>query len=273
METETHLRIDELRDSLKQLRKLLGRSAANQVGANSVKEASRELVRGYFGAQRPKLLSDGLQEEDLVEFDLLFQNLLELSQKKALRATYIKTVKNAEKESNAVESLLLLKSPGAGSSPATELDDREKRFVDTLYALVPTAALSYEQACLDLKCLDRKSYRGVAAELREALRELLDHLAPDKQVVEQPAFKLEKDQDKPTMKQKTRFILRSRGKNKSVFEAPESAVDVVEASVSSLARAVYKRSSLSTHVATTLQEVKQIKAYVDVIFSELLELS
>jgi hypothetical protein len=264
---------DGLRDSIKKLRTLLGQSTTKQVAAKGVKKAARTVVLEYFDKHRPKLVVAGLQEQDLSDLDSTLQDLLELSRKNALRATYVKTVKNAEKAANAIESLLLLKRACAASSPAIKLNDRERGFVDTLHALVPTAALSYEQACLDLSCSNRKSYRGAATELRESLRELLDHLAPDKEVMNQPSFNLEKNQTKPTMKQKTRFILRSRGKNKSVYDAPESAVGVIEDSVCSLARAVYNRSSLSTHMATTLKEVKQIKAYVDIVLSELLELS
>ncbi len=75
------------------------------------------------------------------------------------------------------------------------------------------------------------------------------------------------------MKQKMRYILRSRGKNKTVSEAPEKAVEIVEEMVGALARSVYNRSSLSTHVGTTKQEVQQVKAYVDVVLGELLEIA
>jgi hypothetical protein len=108
--------------------------------------------------------------------------------------------------------------------------------------------------------------------LREALRETLDYLAPDNDVIAQPGFKLEKDATRPTMQQKVRFILKSRGKNKSQTEAPENAVSVIEERVGALARAVYNRSSVSTHVGTAKQEVQQIKAYVDVVLGELLEI-
>lgn len=75
------------------------------------------------------------------------------------------------------------------------------------------------------------------------------------------------------MKQKVRYILKSRGKNKTVSEAPEKAVEIVEEMVGALARSVYSRSSLSTHVGTTKQEVQQVKAYVDVVLGELLEIA
>jgi hypothetical protein len=109
--------------------------------------------------------------------------------------------------------------------------------------------------------------------LREALREVLDHLAPDKEVTGQPGFTLESNQSKPTMRQKVRFILASRGKGKTQTAPAEHSTAIVEQSVGALARSVYDRSSLSTHVGTTKQEVQQVKAYVDVVLTELLEIA
>lgn len=59
-------------------------------------------------------------------------------------------------------------------------------------ALVPTAALSYQQAIRDLADGGRVSYRGPAAELREVLREVLDHQAPDGEVMKSSDYKPEK---------------------------------------------------------------------------------
>ena len=145
--------------------------------------------------------------------------------------------------------------------------------MSTLAGLVPSAGLSYEQACIDLRSVSRRSYRGAAAELREALREVLDHLASDRDVTAQSGFKLEADQKKPTMKQKVRFILVSRGKGKTQTAPAENSTSLVEERVGALARSVYDRSSLSTHVGTTKQEVQQVKAYVDVVLTELLEIA
>ena len=62
---------------------------------------------------------------------------------------------------------------------------------------------------------DRISYKGTIAELREILREVLDYLAPDKEVIATPGFKLEKDRFTPTMKQRVRHVLRSRKKSEA----------------------------------------------------------
>ena len=69
-----------------------------------------------------------------------------------------------------------------------KLDGKEQRIVATLTGLIESAGRSYEQACLDLRDNAKCSYRGAAAELRETLREVLDHLAPDKEVISQNKY-------------------------------------------------------------------------------------
>jgi Predicted pPIWI-associating nuclease len=86
----------------------------------------------------------------------------------------------------------------------------ERLIVETLSRIVPAAAASYQQCLLDLGGPSRYSYRGIAHELREILRETLDYLAPDADVMASTGFKLEEDQERPTQRQKALHILRSR---------------------------------------------------------------
>jgi len=117
------------------------------------------------------------------------------------------------------------------------------------------------------------SYRGTACELREILRELLDHLAPDEGVMKAPGFKLEKDQKSPTMKQKARYILRSRRVPDNAAGTPENSISTIEDLVASLVRATHVRASISVHVASERDEVFRIKNYVDVVLRELLQIT
>jgi hypothetical protein len=90
------------------------------------------------------------------------------------------------------------------------------------------------------------TFRGTASELREALRETLDHLAPDEDVMKAPGFKLERDRKAPTQKQKVRFILRSRRRK--------------------------LRPRFACHSRrTTETEVRHLKMYVDSVLAELLQ--
>ena len=263
----------DLRGQVKQVRNLLSRARAKQVQAVSIKDASKKLVNDYFGQARGSFATKGLDNESLAGLDQWMQELLTHTQKASLKTNYTRTLKSIDQELNGMEVALVAASPINPQSGTKHLDGKEERIASTLSGLVVTAGLSYMQGCANLRDDSRHSYRGTAAELREALREVLDHMAPDKDVTGQPGFKLEADQKKPTMKQKVRFILTSRGKGKTQTAPAESTTSLVEEKVGALARSVYDRSSLSTHVGTTKQEVQQVKAYVDVVLTELLEIA
>lgn len=262
-----------LREHLKKVRNLLNRASAKQVQAQSIINSSKDLVTQYFNDTRPVFQSNRLDDESLGGLDNWMQQLLTLTQKLSLKSKYNRTVKSIEQELNGVEIALVTATTEPQTPSTIKLDGKEQRIATTLKGLVESAGLSYEQACLDLRDNTRCSFRGAATELREVLREVLDHLAPDKEVISQENFKLEKGKQKPTRKQKVRYILKSRGKNRSQTDAPESAVALVEEKVGALAGSVYNRFSVSTHISTSKQEVRQIKAYVDVILGELLEIA
>jgi hypothetical protein len=137
--------------------------------------------------------------------------------------------------------------------------------------MLPREALAYRQVLQDLTAQSRFSYRGTATELREVVREVLDHLAPNEAVMRSSGFKLEKDRRAPTMKQKARFILKARGLGESSRSAPENSVELLEEQIASLTRSVYDRGSVSTHNVTVKAEVLSFKAYADAVLAELLQ--
>jgi hypothetical protein len=138
--------------------------------------------------------------------------------------------------------------------------------------LLPSAAQSYRQAINDLADPQRTSFRGPAHELRESLREVLDHLAPDAEILKSPNFKLEPGRPKPTMKQKVRFIFKARDQSTTESAAPEDAAITIDGLVADLTRSIYDHGSLAAHVQRGRRSVEQLKRYVDVIFHDLLEL-
>ena len=162
--------------------------------------------------------------------------------------------------------------PRSAKREAVILSTDEMSILETLDRLIPSAAASYRQGLADIKGDDRLSYRGTAAELREALRETLDHLASDEAVTAQAGFKLEFGQTKPTMKQKVVFVLTSRGRNKTQRVSAEKSLAVIEELSGEVLRAVYNRASLATHVQESRSEVQQIKRYVDTVLFDLLEI-
>ncbi|HTK12356.1 MAG TPA: hypothetical protein VL402_01005 [Xanthobacteraceae bacterium] len=164
----------------------------------------------------------------------------------------------------------LLPSPSSVKTETVAYSEEDNEIIRKLDALVPSAALSYKQAILDLRDDSRVSFRGAALELREALREILDHLAPDTEVTAMQRYVQEKDRAGPTMKQKVRFIMKKSGKRSS-SDAPEQTVTAFEEAIAGLTRAVYERSSKATHVAGERQTVVQLRRFVVAIFHEIIE--
>jgi hypothetical protein len=108
--------------------------------------------------------------------------------------------------------------------------------------------------------------------LREALRELLDTLAPDEEVMKIAGFKLEDGAKGPTMKQKTRFILKAREQSSDARKPVEDAVNVIEDQVGAFVRSVYTRASGSVHVQRSKREVLSIQRFVETAMVEILQL-
>jgi hypothetical protein len=164
----------------------------------------------------------------------------------------------------------LLPPPNSVKTETVAHTEEDEQIINSLDALVPSAALSYKQAILDLKDNSRVSFRGPALELREALREILDYLAPDGEVAAAPGYVQEKDRAGPTMKQKVRFIMKKKVKRSS-SDPPEQTVTAFEETIAALTRAVYERSSKATHVASERQTVVQLRRYVVAILHEIIE--
>jgi hypothetical protein len=144
--------------------------------------------------------------------------------------------------------------------------------------MVATAAMSYRQALTDLADDKRVSFRGPALELREALREVLDHMATDKDVMSASGYKPEKDpygkdRTTPTMKQKVRFILKQRAGGAKSYGTAEDTAIAVDAIVGDVTRSVYQLSSVATHVASERIQVMRVKRYVEAVLHDLLEIS
>lgn len=148
----------------------------------------------------------------------------------------------------------------------------ERLIIETLSRIVPAAAVSYEQCLLDLGGPQRVSYRGVAHELREVLRETLHYLAPDADVMATPGFKLERNQERPTQAQKARYILQNRKLSREAISAPELAVSMFEEVAAKITRTAYARGSKDAHTSSSAAEVRMLKMWIDAVLGELLEI-
>jgi hypothetical protein len=199
------------------------------------------------------------------------QDLLSYSNRRTQRHKYLNALKEASKELDNLELQSLTREPVPLGTSQTTLSAEDNAIADTLSKISPSAAMSYEQGLQDLADQERKSWRGTVAEFREALRETLDHLAPDRDVKAQPGFKLEKDRLGPLMKQKVVFILKNRQARSNEIDTAESQVDVIEEKTGVFVRSVYGRSSASTHGVSSRKEAISIKKYVALVLSELLQ--
>lgn len=261
-------------ERLDDFRGLLRRYTGDRVKAQPVRDAARLIFRQYFRETRPELEMLGLHTERLEALDSEIGELHRLSNTAAKRKKYQDLLKRLVKLQQHVE---LERETNIGRSahvqaPASSsiLSGVEGRILDTLRKLIPSAASSYEQAVMDLRT-ERASYRGTASELREALREVVDHCAPDGDVMKASDYTQEPGRTKPTQRQKVMFVLRRRRQSGAAMKTPMGALEVVEGLTASLTRSCYVRSSISVHTNTSRQEVQQMKMYIDSVLAELLE--
>ena len=148
----------------------------------------------------------------------------------------------------------------------------ERLIIKTLSRIVPAAAISYEQCLLDLADVRRVSYRGVAHELREVLREALSYLAPDADVMAEAGFKFEGDTKRPTQMQKALYVFQKRKLSREETSATELTVSMIEELGARITRSAYTRGAKDAHTASSAPEVRQLKMWVDAVLGELLEI-
>lgn len=253
---------------------LRGNTAVN-VNTLVLRAQARDLVQSWFRAVRPYLETIGLPAERISAIDLAMQRILKLSLAPNAKATYIGEVDKVREAWPELE-LDVEQQRGQLIRQAAEsqiqITTVEQRILETLPKIgLPEAAQSYRQVLVDLAEAGRLSYRGTATELREVVREVLDHLAPDADVMAAPGFKLQGNLKAPTMTQKARFILKKRGMGETARQAPEDAVELLEEQIASLARSTYVKGAASTHSVTTLETARGFKGYADAVLAELLQ--
>ena len=267
--------ISQLHDLLNALAMRVKGNRAVNVNSQKTKQAAIETGSFYFKKARAESIALFKDSKGLDAYDNNWQQLIRLAHGNNPKKRYeslIKSIIKTTKDLNVASHMVLSVAPVVATSKIS-YSDAEQILIRTLEELVPTAAASYKQGLADLNSKTlRFSYRGTASEFREALRETLGRFAPDKDVENESWYKPEKDQKRPTMKQKVRYILSSRNKNKTQRAAAESTVQLIETISGNIARAVYNRASLSTHVETTKEEVMQLKRYLDALFFDLLEI-
>lgn len=249
----------------------LAKVGAVQVRSAGVRDLAKKLVQFYFREARPHCRSVGVDESELVEIDHTFQNINSLALTANRKSSYIREVTSLRKglQDLSMRMDMLIGEANVGK---LQLTQNQRSILVTLERMVPSAALSLRQALQDLAEVGRVSFRGPAAELREALRETIDHLAPDDAVTSAHGFQFDVGKTRPTTKQKIRFIMKSRGKSNTISDTTVDAASRAESGAESLARSLQNRGSLATHVATAKGEIRNLQRYTEVVLSELLEI-
>lgn len=252
---------------VEEARKAIRMVAGAQVQSKAQLELLHSLATLYYDPELRGLLPT--DSELVARADRAFTELHELSRKKPSKQKCLEVLADAKSSLVAIEGMFLT---GAGWRNAGGPAPIDERIIDTLREVCPAAAASYAQGVKDLEALDRASWRGPATELREALRETLDALAPDKDVEAMPGYKHEPNATRPTMRQKAKFILKSRDMKGAQIDHSVGVVDNVDEMVSGITRSVYSRSSVSTHTPTDRDEVVRLHVWVRLILCELLAL-
>jgi hypothetical protein len=253
--------------AVEETRKAIRSVAGDQVQSKAHCSMLHGLAALYYGKELRSMLP--ADSEEVARADQVFSCLHELSRKKPSKQKCLDGLGEAKKALVALEGLFLT---GAGWRSAGATAPIDERIISTLREICPSAAAAYAQGVQDLEALDRASWRGPATELREALRETLDTLAPDKDVEAMQGYKHEPNATRPTMKQKARFILKNRDMKGAQVDHSVGVVENVDDMVSGITRSVYSRSSVSTHTPSDREEVVRLHVWVRLVLCELLAL-
>jgi hypothetical protein len=265
--TDALTALDQISEDVAKLAAAVNAARTKSVPSATTQPIARSVARLYFENVRSELEAVQIRTGLVEEIDGALQAILQLASATREKDAYLGQIR--ELTPYLLEATVgLMKARGASR---LVLSQTERAILETLSKMLPAASASYEQALRDILQGARLSWRGTAAELREVLREVLDHLAPDKEVTVAPGFQMEHGQTSPTQKQKVRFILRARRSSRAVVAVAEASLATVDEAVAALVRSTYQRGSASTHVATSGSEIRNLKGYVDALLAELLE--
>ena len=259
--------LEEVRKRAAELSSIASVGHAKNLAVADAQPLATAVAKQYFESVREELELVQRRVTLSDEVDKLIQKLLSLAAKPSPKEVYRNTLD--ELDTRFLEALVdLMKARGT----TLVLSPTERSILKTLEGMLPPSAASYQQALRDLsQSGGRVSWRGTGTELREVLRDVMDHLAPDDKVMATTGFTLEANQKGPTQRQKVRYILKARKSPSAAINVAEGSLNTVEESVAALARSTYQRGSVSTHTKTGDTEVRNLKRYVDALLAELLE--
>lgn len=258
--------ISNLKTKTDNLKKAISGVRTEQVRTQRVADKAKEFVLDYFKQIRPRLVEIyGLPEQVIAPLDSEMQSLFKLSQRASLKRKYKEALNRVKEETNTLEEFGLTISPSS-----LKIEAKDRLILKTLRDICPAAAAAYEQGIRDLRDDHHVSWRGTAAEFREALRELLDVQAPDSELMPSKGFKLEQGRTRPTMKQQVVFILKKRPQR--ISDPIPIAVELIDELTGKFVRSVYTSASITTHTLSERDEIVKVKDYLSIVFATLLEI-
>lgn len=252
--------VEDFQNSLEVLRKRFSDGNAKPVPEET--NLARATVESWFRTYRPQVIELFGDVDEVGAIDINMQQILSLSlspkRKSAFRTNINLAIKIFRDELIADVKVAEWRQLATSGFP-----NESKEIMARLKQLKPELELSYRQVLTDLADQRRITYRGTANELREIFREVLDQLAPDRQVMSQSWFKekraaIKDEREKnrlPTRAEKVKYVMSSRNQDSSVLNVAETAASQIDERLGVLFNAIYGRASDASHLSKQRDEM------------------
>src|SRR5688572_16345011 len=163
--------LEPVTDSVNVLAEMAHSGRGRRLRGSDAQPLARKIAKIYFEEVRPVLVEVQNRAGLVDEIDFVMQGLLTLAVGNREKEAYLGHI--AEVTPYLLEATVDLMKAGAS---VLVLSQTERAILATLATMLPIAGASYEQVLRDLSLGERVSWRGTGSELREVLREVIDHL-------------------------------------------------------------------------------------------------
>lgn len=125
------------------LKQIVNQHRAKQISSPKTRQATKKIVQDYFRGLRPSLNG----KFDIEELDKIMQNLLEISNVRALKTAYLSRLKFAKKAFIDLETkwYYQLSNNTIPNLIKTVPQDIEVKIINTLNIISPSVVVSYRQ--------------------------------------------------------------------------------------------------------------------------------
>lgn len=239
---------------------------------------AKATVESWFRSYRGLIVDLFGEIDEVRQIDQELQNVLRLSLSANRCSSYKAPIRRA---CDVLQNQILvnLKIAEWRRTATSGFIDENRELMGRLRLFGPQFELSYRQILTDLADQSRITHRGTANELRELFREILNKLAPDKEVEKQEWFKakrasLKDEREKnrsPTRAERVRYIMRDR--DSSAAEVTEEAAFQIDERLEKLVTAIYDRANDAAHTSKQREEIGRLLRYFHAVLFELLPLS